>query len=206
MPHSLNNKILRTISFAVVTAAGLSVGSMTASAASPEDEVARLNRVRENLFEELVKTRKEAASIRAELEITIKARDQAEAELARLKQEITAEKPATQPSDRQASIQSHKQPAPDISAPLRSRTTANPSQPGIKKAHPSKKGVMASARNPAMLVSQRQVIRATVPKSTAVQQIGAKDQSERGEMGWTGDMGGYGSADGALSNNGPGVW
>jgi hypothetical protein len=50
----------------------------------------RLNRVRQTLFEELVKTRAEAATARTELEAVSKARDQAEAELGRLKQEMTS--------------------------------------------------------------------------------------------------------------------
>ena len=69
-----------------------------ASALSPEEEITRLNRVRQNLFEELVKTRAEAAAARAELEAVTRARDEAEAELTRLRQEAAAVKPVDLPS------------------------------------------------------------------------------------------------------------
>jgi hypothetical protein len=69
-----------------------------ASALSPEEEITRLNRVRQNLFEELVKTRAEAAAARAELEAATRARDEAEAELTRLRQEAAAVKPVDLPS------------------------------------------------------------------------------------------------------------
>jgi hypothetical protein len=95
MSRSQTKQILRSTSCAVVVAVGLSIASVTSAVASPEDEIARLNRVRANLFEELVKTRAEAASARAELEAANKAREAAEAELARLKQEAASVKPAT---------------------------------------------------------------------------------------------------------------
>jgi TolA-binding protein len=81
--------ILRTTSLAAVAAFGLGIGIgwMSLANASPEEEIARLDRVRQKLFEELVQTRREAASARAELEEMRKARDQAEAELTRLRQE-----------------------------------------------------------------------------------------------------------------------
>jgi len=87
-------RTLRSISFALVTA-GLSIAGVSAVAASPEEEVARLNRVRANLFEELVKTRAEAATARSERDEALKARDAAEAELTRLKQEAASAKPAS---------------------------------------------------------------------------------------------------------------
>jgi hypothetical protein len=92
MSRSQTKQILRSTSCAVVVAVGLSI--VTGAFAAPEDEISRLNRVRANLFEELVKTRAEAASARAELEAANKAREAAEAELARLKQEAASAKPA----------------------------------------------------------------------------------------------------------------
>src|SRR3712207_7795772 len=86
--------ILRSTSFALVTAVGLGTAGVPVAVASPEDEVARLNRVRANLFEELVKTRAEAATARAERDEALKARDTAEAELNRLKQQAASAKPA----------------------------------------------------------------------------------------------------------------
>jgi len=82
----------------VVMASVLLAGSAThALAMSPEEEIARLDRVRQNLFEELVKSRAEAAAARAELKAASEARDQIQAELARLKQESapSAQAPAT---------------------------------------------------------------------------------------------------------------
>ena len=75
--------MLKTTSIAAA-AFGLGIGWLSLADASPEEEIARLDRVRQNLFEELVQTRREVASVRAELEAMTRARDQAEAELARL--------------------------------------------------------------------------------------------------------------------------
>ena len=61
MARSQPKQILRSAGYAVVMAVGLSIVSVTGAVGSPEDEIARLNRVRGNLFEELVKTRAEAA-------------------------------------------------------------------------------------------------------------------------------------------------
>ena len=55
-------RILRSTTFALVTTVGLGTAGISAAAALPEDEIARLNRVRTNLFEELVKTRAEATT------------------------------------------------------------------------------------------------------------------------------------------------
>src|SRR3712207_8905868 len=93
MSRSRTKEVLISISCAVVAAIGLGIASVSGAVASPEDEIARLNRVRANLFEELVKTRAEAASARAELEAAIQARDAAEAELVRLKQQAASAKP-----------------------------------------------------------------------------------------------------------------
>jgi hypothetical protein len=94
MSCSQTKDVLRSTAWAVVASIGLSIVSVTAAVAAPEDEIARLDRVRANLFEELIKTRADAASARAELEAALKARDAAEAELARLKQEAVSAKPA----------------------------------------------------------------------------------------------------------------
>ena len=89
---------MQAIRVAALAAIALVLQIAPASALSPEDEIARLNRVRQNLFEELVKTRAEAAAARAELETTTRARDQAEAELTRLRQEAASAKPVDLPS------------------------------------------------------------------------------------------------------------
>jgi hypothetical protein len=94
MSRSQTKDVLRSTAWAIVASIGLSIVSVTAAVAAPEDEIARLDRVRANLFEELIKTRADAASARAELEAALKARDAAEAELARLKQEAVSAKPA----------------------------------------------------------------------------------------------------------------
>lgn len=99
MSCSQTKDVLRFTAWTVVVAIGLSIVSVIGAVAAPEDEIARLDRVRANLFEELIKTRAEAASARAELEAALKARDAAEAELARLKQEaVSAEPAASSPS------------------------------------------------------------------------------------------------------------
>jgi len=86
--------ILRSTTFALLAAVGLNIAGTSVVTGAPEDEIARLNRVRTNLFEELVKTRAEAATARSERDEAFKARDAAEAELARLKQEAASAKPA----------------------------------------------------------------------------------------------------------------
>ena len=97
MTYRLERRLIRRVAFGAAAAVALGLLSATASAGSPEDEIDRLNRVRQSLFEDLVKTRAEAAAARSELESMTKARDQAEAELARLRQELASIKPATQP-------------------------------------------------------------------------------------------------------------
>ena len=90
MSHPQFRGSLCSASLAVVAAVALSIACATRVVASPEDEVARLNRVRANLFEELVKTRAEVATARSELEAAVKARDAAEAEVTRLRQEAAS--------------------------------------------------------------------------------------------------------------------
>jgi hypothetical protein len=81
---------------------------------SPEEEINRLNRVRQTLFEELVKTRAEAATARTELEAVSKARDQAEAELGRLKQEMTSRISTPLPPNANAPAASRPASAPQV--------------------------------------------------------------------------------------------
>ncbi|KLK91529.1 hypothetical protein AA309_19200 [Microvirga vignae] len=100
----------------------------------------KLNQVRERLFEELVRTRKEAASTRVELEEAIKARGSAEAELARLKQEMTEAKPADQPPASQADAQPQKQ-APEITSALHGSA-----QRPVHRSRMSKRGLVLSNR------------------------------------------------------------
>ncbi len=128
MPRPQTIRTLRSISLTFVAAVGLGITGMSAVAASPEDEIARLNRVRANLFEELVRTRAEAASARAELEAAIKARDAAEAELARLKAEAS-----TQPANSGPSAETKAEPqqrATNAAAPAVRRQSMRPVAPG----------------------------------------------------------------------------
>jgi hypothetical protein len=207
MPRPSEQSALRTITVAGVTAISLSFGWITASAASPDDEIARLNQVRERLFEELVKTRKDAASVGAELETAINARDRAEAELTRLKLETTAAKPADQPSAIQANIQPQKQAPAVTSAPLSRRTAASATQPDVKKkVRPPEQGVTASTPKAIGSVSQRHIKWATVPGNRVSRQADPESQSGSNRRGLTREMGGYGNADGSLSSNGPGIW
>jgi hypothetical protein len=129
MSCSQSKAILRSTARTVVVAIGLSIVSVTGAVAAPEDEVARLNRVRANLFEELVKTRAEAASARAELEAALKARDAAEAELARLKQEAMSAKPVD-PGPSTASKAEPKQGATTAASPAIRRQSARRTAPG----------------------------------------------------------------------------
>jgi rare lipoprotein A (peptidoglycan hydrolase) len=85
MAYPPDKRTLQSFHIVVLTIVGLGLGWATESAASAEDEIARLDRVRANLFEELVRARAEVAAIRAELEAVNRARDAARAEIARLK-------------------------------------------------------------------------------------------------------------------------
>lgn len=88
-------RILRSTTFALVATVGLGITGTSPISAALEDEIARLNRIRASLFEELVKTQAEAATARSERDEALKTRDAAEAELARLKQEAASAKPAS---------------------------------------------------------------------------------------------------------------
>ena len=150
-------RTLRSISLTVVTAAGLGLAGMSAVAASPEDEIARLDRIRANLFEELVRTRAEAASARAELEATIKARDAAEAELARLKQEAASTKPANPAPS--AATQS-QQPATTAASPVARRQSRRPAAPAAT----------GSVLRTTTARAQQQVVRASPTPHLAIRQ------------------------------------
>jgi hypothetical protein len=132
MAKQSNRVFLRTMGLAALSSAILSTGWTAASAASPEDEIARLNRVRQSLFEDLVKARADAAATRAELEAMSKARDQAEAELARMKLEAaSAKSPDPQNVPATASVVQSRKVQVDPRAPGRSssRPAAAPSVP-----------------------------------------------------------------------------
>jgi hypothetical protein len=103
------------------------IGCLSVAAASPEEEIARLDRVRANLFEELIKTRAELAAVRAELQAALKARELAEGELARKAQQPAA-LPAQPSRNTAASVvespasgdpPSTRPPAPAAIAPVR---------------------------------------------------------------------------------------
>jgi hypothetical protein len=146
MSRLQTNKILSLISLAVVAALGLGIASVTGAAASPEDEIARLNRVRANLFEELVKTRADAAAARAELEAAIKGREAAEAELARLKQQLAN---ATNPV-----------PSARTQAEPSKRVTNDPSQtPRRQSIRPAAQGATGSVHKADTTEAQQRMVR-----------------------------------------------
>ena len=119
MSHPQFRGSLHSASLAVVAAVGLGIACAPGVVASPEDEIARLNRVRANLFEELVKTRAEAATARSELEAAVKARDAAEAEVTRLRQEAASANPANPAPGVQASVAPQKRTTNTASPALR---------------------------------------------------------------------------------------
>jgi len=161
---------LQSLSVAVLMI--LRVGSATAIAASPEDEIARLNRVRANLFEELIKTRAEAAAARAELDAAVKARDQAEAELARLKQEAAsgqAPRPAPA-SQTTAEPQKRAQDASSIKPQGRSmaKTGRSTDRQNVSGSQPV---TAASVPRVATAPSRADSIRASVPGRIASRKV-----------------------------------
>jgi hypothetical protein len=121
-------RTLRSTTLALVTAVGLGPAGIFAAVASPEDEIARLNRVRTNLFEELVKTRAEAATARAERDEALKARDAAEAELTRLKEEAANAKPASPAPSAETKAQPQHRAAAAVS-PAARRQSLRPAAP-----------------------------------------------------------------------------
>jgi hypothetical protein len=72
----------------------LGLGCLSLAAASPEEEIARLDRIRANLFEELIRTRREVVSVRAGLQAEVMRLDQVRAnlfeELVRARREVTS--------------------------------------------------------------------------------------------------------------------
>jgi hypothetical protein len=173
MSRQQPRRTVRATSLAVVVVVGLSCVWVSGSAASPEDEIARLDRARANLFEELVRARAEVASSRAELDAAIKARDAAEAELARLKQEAASAKPViTTPSvptqakpqmqapSAAASAKSRRTGSVAAVTGLAPRTVAGGAQHQIVRASPAPRTVLSSAkpasRRPAAPVARAQ--------------------------------------------------
>ena len=128
MARSQPKEILRSAGYAVATAVGLSIVSVPGAVGSPEDEIARLNRVRGNLFEELVKTRAEAATARSELDAARKARDAAEAEVMRLKQEAASANPAN-PVPSAATSAQPQQHTTTTASPAARRESVRPASP-----------------------------------------------------------------------------
>lgn len=162
MSCSPSKEILRSTAWTLVVAIGLSVVSVTGAVAAPEDEVARLNRVRANLFEELVKTRAEAASARAELEAALKARDAAEAELARLKQEAASAKPV-EPGPSTVSKAEPKQRATNAASPTTRRQSTRRTAPGTTGSVQGAAAASAQQRLVRRSVASRAVARQTNP-------------------------------------------
>ena len=167
MPRSKTKDILFSTGCAVVVAVGLSIASVSSTIASPEDEIARLNRVRANLFEELVKTRAEAASARAELESAIKAREAAEAELARLKQEAASAKPAT--PEMSAETKGQPQHRAAAAAPVARRQSVRPAAPAATGSVPR----TSTARAQQQVVRTRPTPRSAIRPSEPAPRQGA---------------------------------
>jgi hypothetical protein len=156
MPFSLSKSTLPSLSIAILICAKLGFGATTAIAASPEDEIARLNRVRANLFEELIKTRSEAATARAERDEAIKARDAAEAELARLKQEAASVQPPSPPPASQTKVEPQQQ-APDADS------TKPQGHPTPKTIRPADQRNMPAPRSAATTSTSRVVTATSQP-------------------------------------------
>jgi hypothetical protein len=172
MIRLLDKKAWRTIGFVAVATIGLSGSWTTVSAQAPESEIARLNRVRANLFEELVKTRAEAAAARAELDAAIKAREHAEAELARLKQEAASAKPASPPPVRQTSVGPQQQVSTDTSTKPQSRPAGKASRSSGQRSVSIGPTTTASVPRSAAAGSQPRAVRASTPRRTAPRPAG----------------------------------
>ncbi|MFD0465606.1 hypothetical protein ACFQY9_30910 [Microvirga aerilata] len=163
MSRSQFKRSLYSASLAVLAAVGLNIACATAGLASPEDEIARLNRVRANLFEELVKTRAEMATARSELEAALKARDAAEAEVARLRQ-VTASTNPVPGAETKAQLQQRATTA----APVARRQSVRPAAPAAT----------GSVARPATAGAQRRVARTSpAPRVTARQSEAASRQA-----------------------------
>jgi len=148
--------ILRSTTFALVTAVGLGTAGVPAAIASPEDEVARLNRVRANLFEDLVKTRAEAATARAERDEALKACDAAEAELTRLKEAANAKPASPVPSAETKTQPQHR--AAAAASPAARRQSVRPAAPVAT----------GSVLRTSTVGAQQQVVRASPTPRSAI--------------------------------------
>jgi hypothetical protein len=159
MSHPQFRGSLHSASLAFVAALGFGIACTTGVVASPEDEIARLNRVRANLFEELVKTRAEVATARSELEAAVKARDAAEAEATRLRQEAVSAKSANPAPGVQARVAPQK----------RTTNTASPAlrRQGVRSAPPIATGSVVST---AAAGAQRRVARTNPAPRVIVRQ------------------------------------
>jgi hypothetical protein len=156
-PHTIRS--LRFISFALVGSIGLGIAGTSPASAAPEDEIARLNRVRANLFEELVKTRAEAATARTERDEALKARDAAEAELTRLKQEAASAKPA------------NPVPSAETKAPPQHRAAAAaPPTTRRQNMRPAAPAATGSVMRAATSSAQQRVVRASPSPRPAIGQ------------------------------------
>jgi hypothetical protein len=152
-------RTLRSTTFALVTAIGLGPIWISMAAASPEDEIARLNRVRANLFEELVKTRAEAATARAERDEAFKARDAAESELARLKEEAANAKPTSPVPIAETKAQPQQRAAAAVSPAARRQS--------VRSVAPAATG---SVLRTTTARAQQQVVRASPTRRPAIRQ------------------------------------
>ncbi len=155
-------RTLRSTTFALVTAVGLGLADIFAAAASPEDEIARLDRVRTNLFEELVRTRAEAATARAERDEAVKARDAAEAELVRLKQEAASAKPATSGMSAETKAQPQHRAAAAASSAVR-RQSVRPAAPAATGSVPRASTARAQQQFVRASPTPRSAIRSSEP-------------------------------------------
>jgi len=156
---------LRSISFVLLTTVGLGIAEMSAVAASPEEEIARLNRVRANLFEELVKTRAEAATAASERDAALKARDAAEAELARLKQEAASAKPTSPVPSTETKAQPQQR-ATTAASPAARRQSVRPAAPAAT----------GSVLKTATAGAQRRIVRTSLARRAIARQ---PDQAPR---------------------------
>lgn len=156
MSRSQIKKNLRSVGCATVAAIGMAIASAAGAVAAPEDEIARLNRVRANLFEELVKTR-------AELDAAIKGREAAEAELVRLKQqEATGAKPAVPVPSAEAKPEPQK-PATAAASSATRRQSARPAAPGATGSIQKTAAAAAPQRVSRSGPAQREAVRPSRP-------------------------------------------
>lgn len=162
MSRSRIKNSLHSTVCATVVAIGIAVASAAGAVAAPEDEIARLNRVRANLFEELVKTRAEAAVARAELDAALKGREAAEAELVRLKQGLAGAKPAVPVPSAEAKPEPQK-PATAAASSATRRQSARPAAPGATGSIQKTTAAAAPQRVARSGPAQREAVRPSRP-------------------------------------------